>query len=131
MSSGFRLNGKISRDGTLNLDLSEHFAQYNAADVPVLWGRNIHFANLLSLMHVRLGALITSVDNPVLSGDEGSNRKSITSHLSILIWWIRFVTGGGEVPQNDAARESGILNKQYARFFIPTSKLIIRISRDL
>ena len=89
MSSGLRLYGKISRDGTLYLDLSEHFAQNNrgidagAVDV----GKYIHFANLLSLMHVRFGALITggNVKTPSASGSVGSNRKSMTSHLSIVI----------------------------------------------
>lgn len=122
--------GKISRDGTLYLDFSEHFAQYNkgidAGTVDV--GKYIHFANLPSLTHVRFGALITggNIEIQSLLGDVGSNRKSMTSHLSILILWIRFVTCG-MLPFDDSARESGISNKQYAKFFIPTSKLMIRI----
>jgi hypothetical protein len=75
------------------LDLSAHFAQYKHTDgdnsedtdgVGVEF-KNIHFASLLSFMHVRLGALITSVESAVVSGDAGSKRKSITSHLSIFI----------------------------------------------
>jgi hypothetical protein len=87
-----RLNGKISRDGTLYLDLSAHFAQYNNAVVERIGvsagalGKYIHLANLLSLLHVRFGiSAATSAVNAGFSGDTGSKRKSITSHLSILI----------------------------------------------
>jgi hypothetical protein len=86
--SGLRLIGKISRLGVLYLDFSEHLEQYNNGGdgVAAEDDKYIHFANLLSLMHVRFGA-DGSCDSAVCVFERlGSNRRSMTSHLSIFIW---------------------------------------------
>jgi hypothetical protein len=85
-SSGLRLIGKISREGVLYLDFSEHLEQYNNGRVPGTDDtcKYIHFANFPSLMHVRFGAGGAESVGTV-SERLGSNRKSMTSHLSIWI----------------------------------------------
>ena len=84
-------------------------------------GKYIHFANFPSLMHVRFG--VGGAESVITVSERlGSNRKSMTSHLSI---WISWINSDGLVPVPVIG--SGIRNKQYARFFIPTSKLMIRI----
>jgi hypothetical protein len=84
------LIGKISREGVLYLDFSEHLEQYMNGDGdgdvdgdvvdsvdPCPPGKYIHFANFPSFMHVRFGAggATSAID---ISERLGSKRKSMT-----------------------------------------------------
>jgi hypothetical protein len=103
-------------------------------------GIYIYFACLESLLHSNFaaGAGMIAV---------GSNLKSMTSHLSIVIF---FINSSRDSCENDdvddfagwaesaavalavaALASTGIFKIQYARFFIPTSMLIILIALQI
>ena len=101
-------------------------------------GIYIYFACLESLLHNNFaaGAGMIAV---------GSNLKSMTSHLSIVIF---FINSSRDSCENDdvddfagwaesaavavaALASTGMFKIQYARFFIPTSMLIILIALQI
>jgi hypothetical protein len=93
--SGLRFIGKISREGVLYLDFSEHLEQYTNGVTPGVPGIYIHFANFPSLMHVRFGTGGIGSRDCASDGFVGGKRKSMTSHLSILISWMSSDGGAG------------------------------------